>query len=104
MDKAKKNKEELVEREIKNGEENASEEKILHAIGKGEMDVMFFAEGEVKSLETDNYEVIDLDGKCIITYDLKAVIKVKNSVELDVKEPVCESIEEDIEEDIEEGI
>lgn len=71
-----------------------SEEKMIEVNGTGEMEVMLTAEGETESLETSNYQTSVVDGKCLVTWDIKALVKIENSVEIDVKDPVCESVTE----------
>jgi len=71
-----------------------SEEKMIEVNGTGEMEVILTAEAETESLDTYNYQTSVVDGKCLVIWEFKALVKIENSVEIDVKDPVCESVTE----------
>lgn len=72
---------------------DVSEEKTLKVKGSGEMEVKLEAEAEIESLTTSNYQTA-INGECLVTYDIEAIINVKNSAEVDMKDPTCDSVEE----------
>ena len=93
MNKFKKDtKDEVVNVNNGNGGDT-SEEKTLKVKGSGEMAINLEAEAEIESLTTSNYQGA-INGECIVTYDIEAIINVKNSAEAVIKDPKCDSIEE----------
>lgn len=73
---------------------DASEDKTIKVNGEGGLKITLESEGEVSQLTTTNYQATPSGNMADITWDIEAIIGLKNSAEVEVEDAEVISVEE----------